>query len=159
MRTTLLLTLTLAAPGFLGAEDHFTFNDGRTIDGTYLGGTDQEVKILYGSTELIVPRNSVQRIDLAVKGETRSQAPVVQPVVIQPVAAPATYTPPPQVVYVQQPAPVYVAPSPSVVWSVGFGSGWYGSRWDHHHRPCYIAPLRGCGPTWSVGFQSHHGWR
>ena len=64
MRTVLLITLALL-PWWLVAEDRLELTDGQVLVGTYLGGNADEVRFAWASSEQVVSRSKVKRLDLA----------------------------------------------------------------------------------------------
>lgn len=146
---------TVCTIGLSAAEDHLVLKSGQVLSGTFLGGNEHEVRFAWASSEQVIPRGKIRRIDLAGsdKGYRERGATTTAPVQTVAVAAPSTVVvqqPAPQVVYVQQPAPqiVYVerpAPPPRVSYSIGIGAPCWAPApvWGPCYRPWY--PAYGCG--------------
>lgn len=82
--TLVLLPALLAT--LLPAEDRLELNDGRVLVGTYLGGDTEEVRFAWASSEQVLPRRLVKRLELG------QSAAGVAPVVAAPVAGAAATT-------------------------------------------------------------------
>lgn len=87
MRTVLLVTLALL-PWWLVAEDRLELHNGQVLVGTYLGGTSDEVRFAWASSEQVVPRSQVKRLDLAPSAVVN----VVRPVQVGAASAGAVIT-------------------------------------------------------------------
>ncbi len=59
-----IIPLVVLLPALLAAEDRLELHDGRILVGTYLGGDADEVRFVWASSEQILPRRDVKRLDL-----------------------------------------------------------------------------------------------
>lgn len=164
-------TVALSTTCLSAAEDHLVLKSGQVLSGTFLGGNEHEVRFAWASSEQVIPRGKIRRIDLAGsdKGYKEPVATTAAPVQTTVAAAPTTVVvqqPAPQVVYVQQPASqvIYVerpAPAPRVSYSIGIGAPCWAPApcwgpWPGCYRPSYPAYGCGGGPriSWGISWSS-----